>query len=133
MPRKKSTTKSAKGSTETTSSETATETPSNTLNDTATSTAAKKKGEPEKAVQDSYEPTQFWNFVNHSLKDVCSSALRVGKTCIGQQQKLSEFFQVILAEELKMYRPPEPFKAPSLDSMAVTIGWQSKIDRAMAF
>ncbi|KAG7089190.1 hypothetical protein E1B28_010892 [Marasmius oreades] len=113
-----------------------TDTPANANASANTNTSAAANADPSKpprSVKAFYRKTHFWRFVDDSLSDVRLDAKEAGVTRIGQRQKLSEFFQVILKEDMTDYASPNTFKTPAQDTTAVVTAWQCKLDRAIAF
>ncbi|KAL0575647.1 hypothetical protein V5O48_006332 [Marasmius crinis-equi] len=78
-----------------------------------------------------YTKDQFWKYVDDQLGEARREALKHGKSRIGQQQQLSEFFQKILANDLAKY--PGKFMGPTVDNTPITLPWQQIYEKAMYF
>ncbi|KAL0572951.1 hypothetical protein V5O48_009006, partial [Marasmius crinis-equi] len=78
----------------------------------------------------SYQFHQFWDFVDAELVKTRQRALKEGKSLIGQQQKLAQFFQIILAQDLRDF--PSTF-AQEPDRTPVQLPWQQRFAKAMAW
>ncbi|KAL0567443.1 hypothetical protein V5O48_014548 [Marasmius crinis-equi] len=82
------------------------------------------------SVPKKYASNQYWNFVDDELKATRIRALQEGISAVGQRQKLSEFFQGILAQDLRDF--PCQFAARP-DHTPFKLVWQQTIPKAMAF
>ncbi|KAL0056990.1 hypothetical protein AAF712_016391 [Marasmius tenuissimus] len=81
-----------------------------------------------------YKATEYWNYVDDQLKAFRKEAARTGGSTIeGQCRELIKLFQIVLASDMKTYRPNEEFKGPTIDESPIALSWQRVFARAMIF
>ncbi|KAJ8073265.1 hypothetical protein PM082_020137 [Marasmius tenuissimus] len=85
-----------------------------------------------RAVKDRYQPSKFWNWVDDHLVDIRLEAFQKAKNQKGQEALLGQFFQRLLAADLKQYTGPGQKSVKPPPDKAV-LHWQQKFTVAMVF